>query len=169
MSRKTTLYQEPCPRVSDPLQADWAGRAIARVRRVRAPMAVLAVLAALLAVLLLRGSYEIEPSRVLGVGREAPAAWTRPCWVLHPRHATRPFSSRCVRLRGTVLFAERIDPDGDGDRHLLLLAGPHLVKVKYRRGLHVGSLPGIGATVRIVGRQPSAPGAVVVVEPSAPR
>jgi hypothetical protein len=61
-------------------------------------------------------------------------------------------------VRGTVLYVQRRDPDGDGDRHLLLVARSHLVKVKYRRGVRIGRLPRIGATVTVVGRLPPRPG-----------
>ena len=132
-------------------------------------MAALAGLAVLLVlVLAVRGRYEFAPGRVLGAAHAAPPAWTHPCWVLHPPRARKAFSAPCVRLRGTVLYVERHDPDGDGDRHLVVLAGTHLVEVKYRRSVRVGALPAIGATVRIVGRRLRPSSGLPVVAPTGP-
>ena len=43
------------------------------------------------------------------------------------------------------------DPDGDGDSHLLVLAGPRLVDLKFRHAAGVVRLPGLGRPVTVIG------------------
>ena len=89
-------------------------------------------------------SFLVPPAR----GPRTPG-WTRPCW----RHLERPhpYLLRCGRLHGFVLWVQHHDPDGDGDRHLLVLAGYRLVSVKIPRQARVRHLPGIGSFVTAAG------------------
>jgi hypothetical protein len=81
-------------------------------------------------------------------GHRTPA-WTRPCWrqLGHPH----PYVLTCGRVRGIVLWVQHHDPDGDGDRHLLVLAGYHVVSVKIPREVAVEHLPGIASVVTATG------------------
>ena len=74
-------------------------------------------------------------------------AWTRPCW--RRREAT--YALPCGRVHGRVLHVQQRDPDGDGDRHLVVLAGAHVVIVKVVRSRRRPRLPGIGRRMRAVG------------------
>src|SRR3954471_19370310 len=95
------------------------------------------VIGSFLAVLALAAAWAIHGTRY-ETQRRAPLpavpelgapAWSRPCWrpKRPPRQGliTRP----CARVAGRVLFRQGVDPDGDGDAHLLVLAGPHLVNL----------------------------------------
>jgi hypothetical protein len=78
-------------------------------------------------------------------------AWSRPCWR-HARRSSSAYALPCARVEGRVLHTQARDPDGDGDRHLVVLAGAHLVIIKVRRTrITVGTLPGLGARVEAVG------------------
>lgn len=113
---------------------------------------VLLVLAAVLAAVSFGvGRFKSYPLSFLvppAAGRRTPA-WTRPCW----RHLERPhpYLLRCGRVRGIVLWVQHHDPDGDGDRHLLVLAGYRLVSVKIPRTARVSHVPGIGSLVTATG------------------
>jgi hypothetical protein len=132
-------------------------------RRILIALAVAAFAAvAFVAVSAARGSYEIVPPRVIGGRRAQPPGWSRPCWVFDSPRSSVPFSLRCARVAGTVVYVERHDPDGDGDRHLIVLAGLHLVKVKFPRRVKV-ALPGIGSTVHLVGSAPAGGSGLPVV------
>jgi hypothetical protein len=50
-----------------------------------------------------------------------------------------------------VVWIEHDDPDGDGDRHLLVLAHRRVRVVKVQRRLPVDHLPGIGTRIDAVG------------------
>jgi hypothetical protein len=54
----------------------------------------------------------------------------------------------CREATGRVVFVERVDPDGDGDLHVVLAAGgislPGLTAVDVRRGLRPARDPRIG-------------------------
>jgi len=64
----------------------------------------------------------------------APAATRRP-----PRLRCRAGVPRCASVRGEVLLVESVDPDGDGDLHVVLaggsVTGPGLTAVDVRPGL----------------------------------
>lgn len=95
-----------------------------------APLVVAAlpalVIAALMA-LVLAGCGESRPP--------APPAVSSPTATASPSPAATPRRPRvrrarcpagtpgCVAVRGRVVYVERVDPDGDGDLHVVLLAG----------------------------------------------
>ena len=154
--------------VSDPSRDEpMDGASCPGVSRRRLLLLALSIVGLLAVVLVVRGDYQTDGPRVLGAGAPRPPGWTRPCWVLHPRTASKPFSLRCARVEGTVLYRQNRDPDGDGDRHLVVVAGLHLVKVKFRQGVGPRSLPGIGSTLRVVGHL-TGDSPMRVVEPRAP-
>jgi hypothetical protein len=54
----------------------------------------------------------------------------------------------CAEVTGSVVFVERVDPDGDGDLHVVVADGsislPGLTAVDVRPGLRPGRDPEIG-------------------------
>ena len=65
-------------------------------------------------------------------------------------HATSEYNHepQCARVRGRVVWREVSDPDGDGDRHIVVLSRMRLRVVKLRADQ---ALPGVGAEVEAVG------------------
>jgi hypothetical protein len=126
----------------------------------RRRVALLAGGGVLLALVLiaLQGSYESFGPAVIGPLERPVPDWTRPCWRRKPD--TPPYTVRCARVKGRVVYVEQHDPDGDGDRHAIVLAGLRLVKLKYPRDVGPLRLPGIGSRLEAVGHVPSG-GAVV--------
>jgi hypothetical protein len=121
-----------------------------RARRVAAVLLlVIALLAVVAVVLLARGSYETYPRSALltTAGRRAAPAWTRPCWRL----ARKRREPTCAHVAGRVVWIQHKDPDGDGDRHLIVMEGlrPRIVKVPPT--LAVSHLPGYGRRIDAVG------------------
>ena len=61
----------------------------------------------------------------------------------------------CEAVRGTVLYVERVDPDGDGDLHVVVGAGsvtlPGMTAIDVRPGLRPRRDPRIGARVSAAG------------------
>jgi hypothetical protein len=110
---------------------------------------VVALLAVVAVVAVGPGSYETYPrSQLLTAAgqREAPA-WTRPCWALARK---RP-EPTCAHVSGRVVWIQREDPDGDGDRHLVIVGRlrPRIVKISST--LPVSQLPGYGTRIDAVG------------------
>ena len=78
--------------------------------------------------------------------------------------ATRPFEAppcppdlaSCRAASGTILYVERVDPDGDGDAHFVLLSAegvtaPGITIVDVRRELRPHPLPGPGGQLAAAG------------------
>ena len=61
----------------------------------------------------------------------------------------------CRSVRGSVLYVERVDPDGDGDLHVVVLDGsitaPGLTAVDVRAGLRPRRDPRVGDRVSAAG------------------
>ena len=61
----------------------------------------------------------------------------------------------CAAVRGRVVFVERVDPDGDGDLHVVVAAGsvtaPGLTAVDVRPGLRPRRDPRVGDRVSAAG------------------
>ena len=58
-------------------------------------------------------------------------------------------AANCTSATGTILYVERVDPDGDGDAHFVLLdsngvTGPAITAVDVAAGLRPHPLPGPG-------------------------
>jgi hypothetical protein len=118
-----------------------------RRRRLAGALILLLVLAAGLVAAAAGGRYD---SRALAAAaRPGAPAWTRPCRAAttHPGAEAR----RCVRVRGRIAWIQRHDPDGDGDRHLVLVERGHVRLVKVPLSAGVGRLPGIGHVVEATG------------------
>jgi hypothetical protein len=110
-------------------------------------VAVAIVVAAVLAVLLSRGAYGTYPRADVVTGARGLPSWTR--WCRSRRPGAGNFA--CSRVAGRVVWVQKKDPDGDGDRHLIVVARLHPRIVKLAKTFHVASLPGIGAHVDAVG------------------
>ena len=58
-------------------------------------------------------------------------------------------ASNCSEASGEIIYVERVDPDGDGDAHFVLLSGesitgPGISVIDVRPELRPSPLPGIG-------------------------
>ena len=67
-----------------------------------------------------------------------------------------PDLGNCERAAGTIAYVERVDPDGDGDAHFVLLSresitAPGLTIIDVRRDLRPHPLPGPGAELAAAG------------------
>jgi hypothetical protein len=121
-----------------------------RARRVIAVVLLTLVLLAVVAVVALApGSYETYPRSALltAAGQRDAPAWTRPCWA-EAREQPEP---TCAHVSGRVVWIQRHDPDGDGDRHLIVVEGLHPRIVKISPTLPISHLPGYGRRVDAVG------------------
>ena len=90
---------------------------------------VVALLAVVAVVAVGPGSYETYPrsSLLTAAGQREAPAWTRPCWAL----ARKRREPTCVHVSGRVVWIQHDDPDGDGDRHLVIVGRlhPRIVKI----------------------------------------
>jgi hypothetical protein len=90
-------------------------------------------------------------------GRERPAPEP-------PRPAPEPLrrarcpagAANCRSAEGTIIYLERVDPDGDGDAHFVLLSeksvtGPGLSVIDVEKALRPHPLPGVGDRVSAAG------------------
>ena len=121
-----------------------------RVRRVAlGVLGTLALVVAILAVVFARGDYRTFPrTSLLWPAQQAKApAWTKPCWP------TARWTDKvlCEHVSGRVVWIQKHDPDGDGDRHLLIADRLHARIVKLVRTMPVDRLPKLGAHVDAVG------------------
>ncbi len=62
----------------------------------------------------------------------------------------------CASAEGRILYVERVDPDGDGDAHFVILDRqgitlPGLTAIDVRRGLRPDPLPGPGDLISAAG------------------
>jgi hypothetical protein len=61
----------------------------------------------------------------------------------------------CHVVRGTVMYVERVDPDGDGDLHVVVMDGsitaPGITAVDVRAGLRPARDPRVGDRVSAAG------------------
>jgi hypothetical protein len=77
-----------------------------------------------------------------------PEAAPRPRRRALPRARCRRDVPGCVAVRGRVVYVESVDPDGDGDLHVVLFAGgvtaPGATAVDVRPGLRPRRDPRIG-------------------------
>jgi hypothetical protein len=66
-----------------------------------------------------------------------------------PQAHCPPALSNCREASGRIIYVERVDPDGDGDAHFVLLSSqsvtaPGLTVVDVKRSLRPSPLPGPG-------------------------
>ena len=67
-----------------------------------------------------------------------------------------PDLANCKRASGSILYVERVDPDGDGDAHFVLLSdqsitGPGISVIDVRRDLRPHPLPEPGEQLAAAG------------------
>ena len=67
-----------------------------------------------------------------------------------------PELTNCKRASGSILYVERVDPDGDGDAHFVLLSdqsitGPGISVIDVRRDLRPHPLPEPGEQLAAAG------------------
>ncbi len=65
-------------------------------------------------------------------------------------------SDNCRAAAGRIVYVERVDPDGDGDAHFVLVSresitGPGISVIDVRRDLRPSPLPGPGDWISAVG------------------
>jgi hypothetical protein len=65
-------------------------------------------------------------------------------------------AANCTSATGTIVYVERVDPDGDGDAHFVLLddgsvTAPGITVVDVAAGLRPRPLPGPGDTLSAAG------------------
>ncbi len=82
-------------------------------------------------------------------GEKAAAA------TVMPSHCP-PNLSGCRTTKGRIAYVERVDPDGDGDAHFVILdpqgiSLPGLTAIDVRRGLRPHPLPGVGELISAAG------------------
>ncbi len=70
--------------------------------------------------------------------------------------ACDPGPANCAAASGTILFEQRVDPDGDGDAHFVLLSeeaitAPGISVIDVARDLRPRPLPGPGALLAAAG------------------
>jgi hypothetical protein len=89
-------------------------------------------------------------------GEPAPADAEAPPRTSLPRAHCPPGLSNCREATGRILYVERVDPDGDGDAHFVLLSrqsvtAPGLTVVDVKRSLRPSPLPGPGERLSAAG------------------
>lgn len=73
------------------------------------------------------------------------------------RQATCPAAAaNCSSATGTILYVERVDPDGDGDAHFVLasrqsITAPGISVIDVKRSLRPHPLPGPGDRMSAAG------------------
>jgi hypothetical protein len=118
---------------------------------VRARLAVVGVLAAPAALGGCGGDSPDEPKA------RAPDPAPPPARAPAPEAATCPAGvTNCRTASGSVVYVERVDPDGDGDAHFVLLSrdsitAPGVSVIDVRRDLRPKPLPGPGDRISAAG------------------
>jgi hypothetical protein len=90
-----------------------------------------------------------------------PAATPKPHRAATPpRFPKRPHcpaaSANCAAARGSVIYVEAVDPDGDGDAHFVLastdsVTGPGITVIDCEKNLRPHPLPKIGDRISAAG------------------
>jgi hypothetical protein len=92
-----------------------------------------------------------EAPRAPAAAREEPA----PSAADVPRARCPAGVAGCRSVRGTVLYVERVDPDGDGDLHVVVLGGsvtaPGMTAIDVRADLRPQRDPRPGESVSAAG------------------
>jgi hypothetical protein len=89
---------------------------------------------------------------------QRPAAHSRPkqsSEEVAPSHCPAGLSS-CRRTEGRVVFVEKVDPDGDGDAHFVVIDSqsitlPELTAIDVSKGLRPHPLPETGDLISAAG------------------
>lgn len=75
--------------------------------------------------------------------------------AVEPSHC-RPGLPSCRSTKGRIVYVERVDPDGDGDAHFVVvdpqgITLPGLTAIDVRKGLRPDPLPGPGDLISAAG------------------
>jgi hypothetical protein len=120
-------------------------------------------LAALAAALLLAGcssgsepAAEPPPAPQATGGSAQPSGRTAPPPKPLPQAHCPSGLANCREASGRIIYVERVDPDGDGDAHFVLLSSesvtaPGLTVVDVKRSLRPSPLPGPGERLSAAG------------------
>ncbi len=89
------------------------------------------------------------------IERSAPAGREEAGEEVAPSHCP-PGLPSCRTAEGRIVFVERVDPDGDGDAHFVIvdrqgITGPGVTAIDVRRGLRPDPLPGPGDLISAAG------------------
>lgn len=123
------------------------------LERLRAALIVLAVLTSL------TGCGDEEPPtthRASGAdARPAPPSPSEADERVPPSHCP-PDLAACRSVEGRIAYVERVDPDGDGDVHFVVvdpqgITLPGLTAIDVRKGLRPDPLPGVGDLISAAG------------------
>jgi hypothetical protein len=85
----------------------------------------------------------------------APPRAARPAAKVAPSHCPAGHPS-CRTTEGRIVYVERVDPDGDGDAHFVVvdprgITLPGLTAIDVRKGLRPHPLPGPGDLISAAG------------------
>lgn len=88
--------------------------------------------------------------------RPAPRAAAKPKAEDVTRSHCPPGLPSCRTTEGRITYVERVDPDGDGDAHFVIvdprgITLPGLTAIDVRKGLRPDPLPGIGDLISAAG------------------
>jgi hypothetical protein len=120
---------------------------------VREPIALLVAAIATAAALAGCGGGDTTTDTATAQKRAAPQA--APPERVEP--STCPYSvHECRSAQGRIAYVERVDPDGDGDAHFVIVDAkgitlPGLTAIDVRRGLRPHPLPGPGELISAAG------------------
>ena len=94
-----------------------------------------------------------EPSPAKPSKHRGHAAKPRP-WPKRPRCPAD--ASNCASARGTIVYVEAVDPDGDGDAHFVLTSDesitlPGITVIDVEKNMRPHPLPAIGDRVAAAG------------------
>jgi hypothetical protein len=89
------------------------------------------------------------------IERSSPAGRGGTGEEVAPSHCPLGLPS-CRTTEGRIVFVERVDPDGDGDAHFVIvdpqgITGPGLTAIDVRKGLRPHPLPGPGDLIGAAG------------------
>jgi hypothetical protein len=78
-----------------------------------------------------------------------------PAKTVAPSHCP-PGHPACRTTEGRIVYVERVDPDGDGDAHFVVvdpqgITLPGLTAIDVRKGLRPDPLPGVGELISAAG------------------
>jgi hypothetical protein len=97
-------------------------------------------------------SYDSQRLAFVSSRADASAAnWSQPCWRRGRPPHTAQYTLPCARVVGRVVYTQKRDPDGDGDVHVVVVAGLRLVNLKFRHGAGQVDPPGPGGRLTVIG------------------
>lgn len=99
------------------------------------------------------GDAATSPQRTERADQRKPQR--RPAETVAPSHCAPDLPS-CRTTSGRIVYVERVDPDGDGDAHFVVIDPqsitlPGLTAIDVRRGLRPHPLPGYGDLISAAG------------------